>query len=340
MKNTEKFPARYSPLEKCPDFSNTLIIVRHGHSQANRSHIIASSPLNAVDGYGLTEKGKMEVSHSVASAFDKGLFDGSIVIYSSPFLRTIETSNIIERRFGLKSGKRETLEAIGQSLSLTRERIRQIESEGLKIVKPKIEESKSILNSFSNELESFGGVKEESELLDILGENKYQNQIFFFLANSNRFERVLENDKFHTFWKVEKNADKKAKDIIIEDIQSGESEILASTNDLYPGPRTIKYSFNRKGIDLGIQAIDKGTSTAVLVVDEIGQLELRAEGFNKVLELIKADKVKHCILVIRRELLSAFLSQLPIMPLVFETTVNNRNELPQEIGSVLLEKLR
>ena len=130
------------------------------------------------------------------------------------------------------------------------------------------------------------------------------------------------------------------KDIIVEDIQSGEKETLASINNVYHGPRTAKYSFNPKGIDFGIQAVDKGTSTAILVVDEIGHLELRAEGFAKVLELIRAGKVKDCILVIRRELLPAFLPQLPTTPLVFKTTVNSRDQLPREIGSVLLEKLR
>ena len=50
------------------------------------------------------------------------------------YLRGLDsrTKEIIERRFGLTSKKRETLEAIGKSLELTRERIRQIESEGLK----------------------------------------------------------------------------------------------------------------------------------------------------------------------------------------------------------------
>jgi len=130
------------------------------------------------------------------------------------------------------------------------------------------------------------------------------------------------------------------KSIIIEDIQSGDKETLASINNVYHGLRTAKYSFNPKGIDFGIQAIDKGTSAAILVVDEIGHLELRAEGFVKVLELIKAGKVTNCILVIRRELLSTFLPQLPTTPFVFKTTVNSRNQLPQEIVSVLIKELR
>jgi nucleoside-triphosphatase THEP1 len=130
------------------------------------------------------------------------------------------------------------------------------------------------------------------------------------------------------------------KSIIIEDIQTDDKETLAGINNLYHGPRTVKYYFNPKGINFGIQAIDKGISAAILVVDEIGHLELRAEGFAKVLDLIKAGKVTNCILVIRSELLSTFLPQLPSTPTVFKTTVNSRNQLPQEIASVLFEELR
>jgi len=128
--------------------------------------------------------------------------------------------------------------------------------------------------------------------------------------------------------------------IIIEDVQSGERETLASIKNVYHGPRTTRYFFNPRGIYFGIQAIDKGISSAILLIDEIGQLELRGEGFAEVPELIKAGKIKECVLVIRKELLPAFLPQLPTTPLVFETTIDNRNQLPQEIGSVLLKKLR
>jgi len=64
---------------------------------------------------------------------------------------------------------------------------------------------------------------------------------------------------------------------------------------------------------------------------------MRGGGLAKVLELIKAGKVEVCVLVIRRELSHAFLPEMPVTPLVFETTINNRDQLPQEIGSVLLE---
>ncbi len=87
--------------------------------------------------------------------------------------------------------------------------------------------------------------------------------------------------------------------LVVEDIQSGKTETLASTDNVYNGPRTPKYSFNPKGIDFGIQAIDGGTSADILVVDELGHLELRGEGFVRVLDIIKSGKAKNCVLVIR-----------------------------------------
>lgn len=65
----------------------------------------------------------------------------------------------------------------------------------------------------------------------------------------------------------------------------------------------------------------------------------RGEGFVKVIELIRTKKVRNCILVIRKSLLSAFLPQLNTEPSIFQTTLDNRNQLPQEIGILLAKKL-
>ena len=127
--------------------------------------------------------------------------------------------------------------------------------------------------------------------------------------------------------------------IIIEDVKSRKKMVLAGTCSAYSGPRTFKYSFNSQGIDFGIKAIIEDTGD-ILFVDEVGQLELRGEGFTNVLELIKSGNYKNCVLVIRSQLLSAFLSQLPSAPLIFETSTGNRSELPEAIASMLLEVLK
>jgi len=124
-------------------------------------------------------------------------------------------------------------------------------------------------------------------------------------------------------------------DIIIKDIQTGEIKAFASTSNIHQGPRTVKYYFNPEGIDFGIQAIDRGTASDILLVDELGYLELSRQGFAKVIDQIVAGKIKSCILVIRKELLSAFLPQLSATTSFFEATIKNRNQLPKEIALVL-----
>jgi nucleoside-triphosphatase THEP1 len=125
-------------------------------------------------------------------------------------------------------------------------------------------------------------------------------------------------------------------DIIIEDIQTGETRTLASINNVYKGPRTTKYSFNTEGIDFGVQAINRGITSDLLLVDELGQLELRGQGFAHIIEQIAVGKVKNCIMIIRKELLPSFLPQLGTTISVFETTIENRNQIPNEISQILV----
>lgn len=120
-------------------------------------------------------------------------------------------------------------------------------------------------------------------------------------------------------------------DIIIEDVQTGETREFASTQQIYTGPRTAKYCFNPEAIDFGIQAIDKGSDSDIVLIDELGILELNGQGFSQVPEQINKRQFKKCLVVIRKQLLQDFLSLLVIKPLVFETTVDNRDTLPNDI---------
>ena len=124
--------------------------------------------------------------------------------------------------------------------------------------------------------------------------------------------------------------------IVIEDVASGEKMTLARIDNTFIGPRTVKYSFDPRGIDFGLRAIH-GPPGEVIFIDEIGILELRGEGFASALELINAGSFKNCLVVIREWLLPDFLPRLPANPLIFQTTTENRDRLPGEIASKLLE---
>jgi nucleoside-triphosphatase THEP1 len=132
---------------------------------------------------------------------------------------------------------------------------------------------------------------------------------------------------------------KKEDSLIIEDIQTGKKEMLASTHNIYSGPRTPKYYFNNAGIEFGIKAIEEGVTSDILFIDEIGRLELNVQGFHSATKKIKQWQIKNCILVIRQELLADFLPQLPPEPFIFETTAENRDQLPEEIVAIIAKYL-
>ena len=121
------------------------------------------------------------------------------------------TIGIIERRFGLLNNKRETLEAIGSSYTITRERVRQIELESANKIKPKLEKNKEIFNHFKSTFASFGGVKKEEDLLNYLGD---KNGAYFLLSNLSGFRRIPENSDFHTFWVDKSDSFETAKKVI------------------------------------------------------------------------------------------------------------------------------
>jgi hypothetical protein len=124
------------------------------------------------------------------------------------------TTGVIERRFGLKSGKRETLEAIGKSYGLTRERIRQIEKDGFSEIENRIKEHQDVFNYFKKVLNSFGGFKREETLLSFLAEEKFKNHILFLLAVNSDFQKISESKDLYSFWVVDKNSFTPAKKII------------------------------------------------------------------------------------------------------------------------------
>ena len=121
--------------------------------------------------------------------------------------------NVVSRRFALDQEEKETLESIGRDFGVCRERVRQIEKLGLKKVQKKAEKYKAVFASFANYLNSFGGFKKESILLEELGGN-YKNEIFFLLNLRDSFERIKESNDFYSLWVVDKKLFFQAQDIV------------------------------------------------------------------------------------------------------------------------------
>ncbi len=142
------------------------------------------------------------------------------------------TKDVLVRRFGLETGKRETLESIGISYGITRERVRQIESDGLSKISGKIEKDHKVFQYFATFLKNEGGSKKEDILLSELGNQNYSSHVFFLLnLRPDNFKRISETKDIHCVWTIDSQSLDSAKNVI---------------KDLYKKFKTTKKALNLK----------------------------------------------------------------------------------------------
>ncbi|MFA6253755.1 MAG: sigma factor-like helix-turn-helix DNA-binding protein [Candidatus Paceibacterota bacterium] len=114
------------------------------------------------------------------------------------------SQDILTKRYGLgKIAKRETLEGIGREYKITRERVRQIESFALNLIKKSksYAASQGVFNQLKKIVDDFGGVVHEQIFLDAQAKDKAtQNQVHFLLVVSDAFTKLREDEDFHHRW--------------------------------------------------------------------------------------------------------------------------------------------
>jgi hypothetical protein len=143
------------------------------------------------------------------------------------------TKEVLVRRFGLQDGQRHTLEAIGRDHNITRERVRQIEENGLSALKQAkiMDKFQPVFKTIHDHLTDHGELKKEHQLYDDLtyicfpvkeieriqkegnvGDlNRCQSAFYFILTLGDKFERLPEDDYFYSAWTTNKNSVKTAK---------------------------------------------------------------------------------------------------------------------------------
>lgn len=123
---------------------------------------------------------------------------------------TPKQRKVLAGRFGLKNGKRSTLQEIGDELGITRERVRQIEEQTIGKIRTTVrEDAKELVNLAVKHLEAEDGVRRDEEFIKEIKKaisdthTKYIDQKLHFIfvtAGAPLFRK--EDDNFHAYWYV------------------------------------------------------------------------------------------------------------------------------------------
>ena len=140
-------------------------------------------------------------------------FDSTALVKRLLAAASERSRKVLIQRFGLgTSPKSETLEAIGDRLNITRERVRQIEAAGLSAIRGSkvFKESGAAFGELARYIESLGAIVAEDTLLNMLGkDDKTRNRFRFLLVVGSAFIRERETDEFLARWHVDAATAKK-----------------------------------------------------------------------------------------------------------------------------------
>lgn len=129
---------------------------------------------------------------------------------------------VLAERFGLKSGHRQTLQDIGDELHITRERVRQIEEQGVKKLRDRAEKSAAFLLDMAKaHLAHAGGVRKDDVFVnELLKKGEFapakhaDMKARFVLLVSGAPLYHKEDDAYHAFWYEDKRAEKRFMDFV------------------------------------------------------------------------------------------------------------------------------
>lgn len=134
-------------------------------------------------------------------------FDSAVLVKKLLAAAPERSRKVLVERFGLGTkSERETLESIGDRLSITRERVRQIEAAGLSAIRNSkvFKEAAAAFDELVRGVEALGVMVSEEALLKHLGkDDKAKNRFRFLLVVGAAFVRERETDDFVARWHID-----------------------------------------------------------------------------------------------------------------------------------------
>lgn len=134
-------------------------------------------------------------------------FDSAVLVKQLLATAPERAREVLVCRFGLGTNpSRETLEAIGDRSSITRERVRQIEATGLDAIRASkvFKDASAVFEEMARYIHSVGVLVPESTLFSLLGKDeKSRNRFRFLLMLDSAFFRERETNDFLARWHVD-----------------------------------------------------------------------------------------------------------------------------------------
>lgn len=146
------------------------------------------------------------------------------------------TREIVINRYGLEKGGRMTLEAIGKTYDITRERVRQIENFALASIKKSKEykEHAFVFDELKSVIKDLGMVVSEEHLMKHISKDPVvQNHINLYLALGDEFKKHKEDDDFQAHFTTDEKAAAHVRDALHKLYASIDEEDLISEEEIF-----------------------------------------------------------------------------------------------------------
>lgn len=149
---------------------------------------------------------------------------------------SLRSKDVMIKRYGLgKDPEPMTLDAIGKTYGITRERVRQIENHALAVIRKskQYSEEKPAFDEIEKIIHGLGGIVVEQDLLDAISNNSsIQSHVNFILVVGHPFNKVKEDDDFKHRWFIDNTLAEKVHQALKKLYSSLKNEDLMSEPDI------------------------------------------------------------------------------------------------------------
>jgi hypothetical protein len=144
--------------------------------------------------------------------------------------------DVMTKRYGLgKDPEPMTLDAIGKTYGITRERVRQIENHALAVIRKSKQyiDEKPVFDEIEKIIHELGGIVVEQDLLDhVSADASIQSHLNFILVVGHPFNKIKEDEDFKHRWFIDNTLAEKVHNALRKLYATLKSEDLMSEPDI------------------------------------------------------------------------------------------------------------